>query len=129
ELDVGMGRCGVRSGREALPLAERIAELPGLQLRGIQAYEGHCMLEPDPEKRFADAHAANQMAIDCFDLLVERGHPVQVISAGGTGTYFITGANPRIHEVQAGSYTLMDSMHGALVPGGFEVAMTVAGTV
>jgi D-serine deaminase-like pyridoxal phosphate-dependent protein len=87
------------------------------------------MLEPDRDKRIAGAHAANQLAIDCFDLLAERGHPVEVISAGGTGTYFITGANPRIHEVQAGSYTLMDSMHGALVPGGFEVAMTVAGTV
>jgi D-serine deaminase-like pyridoxal phosphate-dependent protein len=129
ELDVGMGRCGVRTQDEALPLAERIAELPGLTLRGLQAYEGHCMLEPDPDKRVADAHAANQMAIDAFDFLSERGHPLEAISAGGTGTYYITGANPRIHEVQAGSYTLMDSMHGALVPGGFEVAMTVAGTV
>ena len=129
ELDVGMGRCGVRSAAEALPLAERIAELPGLTLRGLQAYEGHCMLEPDRDKRIADAQTANQQAIDAFDLLAERGHPVEVISAGGTGTYYITGANPRIHEVQAGSYTLMDAMHGALVPGGFEVAMTVAGTV
>jgi D-serine deaminase-like pyridoxal phosphate-dependent protein len=129
ELDVGMGRCGVRSPEQTLPLAERIAALPGVTLRGVQAYEGHCMLEPDPDKRVAEARAANQAAIDAFDLLAEHGHPVQVISAGGTGTYFITGANPRIHEVQAGSYTLMDSMHGALVPGGFEVAMTVAGSV
>jgi D-serine deaminase-like pyridoxal phosphate-dependent protein len=129
ELDVGMGRCGVRSREEALPLAERIAELPGLKLRGIQAYEGHCMLEPDPDKRVADAQTANRRAIDAFDLLTERGHPVEVISAGGTGTYHVTGANPRIHEVQAGSYTLLDAMHRALVPGGFEVAMTVAATV
>jgi D-serine deaminase-like pyridoxal phosphate-dependent protein len=129
ELDVGMGRCGVRSPEEALPLAERIAELPGLRLRGLQAYEGHCMLEPDPDQRIADAQTANRQAIEAFDFLAERGHPVEVISAGGTGTYYITGANPRIHEVQAGSYTLMDAMHGALVPGGFEVAMTVASTV
>jgi D-serine deaminase-like pyridoxal phosphate-dependent protein len=129
ELDVGMGRCGVRSRAEALPLAERIRELPGLKLRGLQAYEGHCMLEPDPDQRIADAQTANRQAIDAFDFLAELGHPVEVISAGGTGTYHITGANPRIHEVQAGSYTLMDAMHGALVPGGFEVAMTVAGTV
>jgi D-serine deaminase-like pyridoxal phosphate-dependent protein len=129
ELDVGMGRCGVRTQDEAVPLAERIAELPGVTLRGVQAYEGHCMLEPDPDTRVREAHAANQKAIDLFDLLAERGHPVQVISGGGTGTYYITGANERIHEVQAGSYTLMDAMHGALVPGGFEVAMTVAGSV
>jgi D-serine deaminase-like pyridoxal phosphate-dependent protein len=129
ELDVGMGRCGVRSREEALTLAERIAKLPGLKLRGLQAYEGHCMLEPDPDKRIADARTANRQAIDAFDFLAERGQPVEVISAGGTGTYHITGANPRIHEVQAGSYTLMDAMHRALAPGGFEVALTVASTV
>jgi D-serine deaminase-like pyridoxal phosphate-dependent protein len=129
ELDVGMGRCGVRSREDTLPLAERIAELPGLKLRGLQGYEGHCMLEPDTDQRIADAQTANRQAIDAYDLLAERGHPVEVISAGGTGTYFITGANPRISEVQAGSYVLMDAMHRTLVPGGFEVALTVAGTV
>jgi D-serine deaminase-like pyridoxal phosphate-dependent protein len=129
ELDVGMGRCGVRSREEALRLAERIAELPGLELRGLQAYEGHCMLEPDPDQRVADARTANRQAIDTFDFLAERGHPVEVLSAGGTGTYYVTGANPRITEIQAGSYTLMDAMHLSLVPAGFEVAMTVATTV
>ncbi|MDX6687986.1 MAG: D-threonine aldolase [Baekduia sp.] len=129
ELDVGMGRCGVRSPEDTLRLADRIAELPGLKLRGLQGYEGHCMLEPDPDLRIADARTANQQVIDAFDVLAESGHPVEVISAGGTGTYYITGANPRIHEVQAGSYTLMDAMHRSLVPGGFEVAMTVASTV
>ena len=48
---------------------------------------------------------------------------------GGTGTWYITGAHPRITEVQAGSYALMDCFHGNLVPGGFEIAMTVLGTV
>jgi D-serine deaminase-like pyridoxal phosphate-dependent protein len=87
------------------------------------------MLEPDPDTRAANTRAANQKAIDAFDFLAARGHPVEVISAGGTGTYSITGANPRIQEVQAGSYALMDAMHGALVPGGFEVAMTIATSV
>jgi D-serine deaminase-like pyridoxal phosphate-dependent protein len=129
ELDVGMGRCGVRSREHALTLAERITELPGLKLRGLQAYEGHCMLEPDIDKRLTDVQAANRQAIDAFDFLAEHGQPVEVISAGGTGTYSITGANPRIQEIQAGSYVLMDAMHRTLVPGEFEVAMTVAGSV
>ncbi len=129
EVDVGMGRCGVRTKGDALPLAERIADLPALKLRGLQGYEGHCMLEPDRAKRLADAGAANEKVVEAFDFLVDRGHPVEIVSAGGTGTYFITGANPRIDEVQAGSYALMDCFHGNLVPGGFEVAMTVAGTV
>ena len=129
ELDVGMGRCGVRTKEEALPLAERIAALPNVEFRGMQGYEGHCMLEPDRDKRFEQAHAANEKLVGAADFLYEHGHPSQDISGGGTGTYFITGAHPRISEVQAGSYTLMDCFHGNLVPGGFELAMTVAGHV
>ncbi|MBV9605646.1 MAG: alanine racemase [Solirubrobacterales bacterium] len=129
EIDVGMGRCGVRTVSDLVPIADRIAALPHVSLRGIQAYEGHCMLEPDPEKRVRDASAANALAIEGADLLIAHGHPVADISAGGTGTYFIAGANPRITEVQAGSYSLLDRFHGDLVPGGFEVAMTVLGTV
>lgn len=129
ELDVGMGRCGVRTMDELLPIAERIAELPDLRLRGLQAYEGHCMLESDRDKRLRDATAANAKAVAAADFLAAHGHPCADISAGGTGTYFITGANPRITEVQAGSYALLDCFHDELVPGGFEVAMTVLGTV
>jgi D-serine deaminase-like pyridoxal phosphate-dependent protein len=87
------------------------------------------MLEPDQEKRYRDANAANEQAVEAADFLADHGHPCTDISAGGTGTYFITGAHPRITEVQAGSYTLLDCFHGNLVPGGFEVAMTVLGTV
>ena len=129
ELDVGMGRCGVRSREAMLPLAERIAELATLRFRGVQGYEGHCMLEPDPQRRLAETQSANARVLEAVDYLAERGHPSEVVSAGGTGTYFITGANPRISEVQAGSYALMDCFHGNLVPGGFEMALTVLGTV
>jgi 3-hydroxy-D-aspartate aldolase len=129
EIDVGMGRCGVRTKEEALPLAELIAGLPNVSLRGMQGYEGHCMLEPDPDKRIAEAHTANEKLVEAVDYLAEHGHPSQDVSGGGTGTYYITGAHPRITEVQAGSYALMDCMHGNLVPGGFEVALTVLGTV
>jgi D-serine deaminase-like pyridoxal phosphate-dependent protein len=119
----------VRSKEALTPIAERIAELPAVSLRGLQAYEGHCMLEPDRGKRIREARAANELAVQAADFLAEHGNPCADISAGGTGTYFITGANPRITEVQAGSYVLLDSFHANLVPGGFEVAMTVLGTV
>jgi D-serine deaminase-like pyridoxal phosphate-dependent protein len=129
EIDVGMGRCGVRSKEEALVVAESIAALPHVSLRGMQGYEGHCMLEPDREKRFEEAHKANETLVGAVDFLAEHGHASADISGGGTGTYFITGAHPRITEVQAGSYTLMDRFHGNLVPGGFEPALSVLGTV
>jgi D-serine deaminase-like pyridoxal phosphate-dependent protein len=129
ELDVGMGRCGVRTKEEALPLVEAIRGEAALRFRGMQGYEGHCMLEPDPAVRARECRAANARLIEAVDFLAGHGHASEAVSAGGTGTYSITGANPRITEVQAGSYALMDAFHGGLVPGAFEVAMTVLGTV
>jgi D-serine deaminase-like pyridoxal phosphate-dependent protein len=129
ELDVGMGRCGVRTKEAALVIAERAAGKENLSFRGMQGYEGHCMLEPDRDVRLAETHRANEKLVDAVDHLAKRGYPSTDVSAGGTGTYFITGANPRITEVQAGSYVLMDCFHGNLVPGGFEIAMTVLATV
>ncbi|WP_336983348.1 MULTISPECIES: amino acid deaminase [unclassified Cedecea] len=40
ELGVPGGRCGCRSPEQALALAKRVAELPGLNLRGLELYEG-----------------------------------------------------------------------------------------
>jgi D-serine deaminase-like pyridoxal phosphate-dependent protein len=128
EVDVGMGRGGVRSPEEGVTLAQRMAKLPGLRLRGVQGYEGHCMLETDREVRISKVRAA----IDCLAGVVESlghaGFPCEVVSASGTGTYDITGNDPRITEIQAGSYVFMDNFHGNLVPG-FSRALTVLGTV
>ncbi len=129
EVDVGMGRCGVRELEDLLPIAETIDAAEALSLRGIQAYEGHCMLEPDRDLRVQLAGEANARAVDAADFLLAHGFACPDISGGGTGTYYITGANPRFTEVQAGSYALLDCFHDNLIPGGFEVALTVLGSV
>ena len=128
EVDVGMGRCGVRSPEDAVDLARRVAELRGLRLRGVQGYEGHCMREPDRSARIEKAQAAMAYLGEVVDRLAAAGFDCEVVSAGGTGTYDITGANPRVTEIQAGSYVFMDTFHANLVPG-FAHALTVLGTV
>lgn len=40
ELGVAGGRCGCRSSEAALTLAQKIADMPGLRLRGLELYEG-----------------------------------------------------------------------------------------
>jgi len=128
EVDVGMGRGGVRSPEDAVALARRVDELPGLRLRGVQGYEGHCMREPDRGVRVEKAQAAMAYLGEVIDRLAAAGFECEVVSAGGTGTYDITGANPRVTEIQAGSYVFMDNFHGNLVSG-FSRALTVLGTV
>ena len=128
DLDVGMARCGARSPEQALDLARQVSTARGLELRGVQAYEGHCMLEPDRETRIRLATEAMEYAASVKDLLRSDGLPAGVLSAGGTGTYNITGRNPAVTELQAGSYVFMDAFHGNLVPG-FEVSLTVLTSV
>jgi D-serine deaminase-like pyridoxal phosphate-dependent protein len=128
DLDVGMARCGARSPEQALDLARRVHAAPGLGLRGVQAYEGHCMLEPDEGTRLRLATEAMDYASSVKDLLRADGLPADVLSGGGTGTYNITGRNPAVTELQAGSYVFMDAFHGSLVPG-FEVSLTVLTSV
>jgi D-serine deaminase-like pyridoxal phosphate-dependent protein len=128
EADVGMGRGGVRSPEEAVDLARRLHGMPGLRLRGVQGYEGHCMHELDRSARAEKAQTAMAYLGEVVDRLAAAGFGCEVVSAGGTGTYDMTGANPRVTEIQAGSYVFMDAFHANLVPG-FSHALTVLGTV
>jgi len=128
EIDVGMGRGGVRAVADAVTVAQHIAKLKHLRFRGLQAYEGHCMMEPNREARIVKARQAADLTGEAIDLLAKAGFKCETISGGGTGTYEFTGADPRYTELQAGSYLLMDMFHGKLVSG-FEHALTVMTTV
>jgi len=128
EIDTGMNRSGARTEEEACLLAAHASRLPGLRLLGVMGYEGHCMLEPDRALRVTKAHAAMEFLIHVVDVLAAAGFDSPVISAGGTGTFDITGRNPRVTELQAGSYVFMDAFHGGLVPD-FGIALTVLATV
>jgi D-serine deaminase-like pyridoxal phosphate-dependent protein len=128
DVDVGLGRCGVRSPTEAAELADRIAAVPGLTVRGVMGFEGHCTFEPDSERRRLLAEEAMARLLDAAEAIAARGHQIDVVSAGGTGTFDSTGAHPGVTELQAGSYAFMDSSHAAIVPG-FEFALRVLATV
>jgi D-serine deaminase-like pyridoxal phosphate-dependent protein len=128
DLDVGMARCGARSPGQALELARKVHAAAGLDLKGIQAYEGHCMLEPDPATRLRLATEAMAYAASVKEQLRADGLPAGTLSAGGTGTYNITGRHAEVTELQAGSYVFMDAFHQNLVPG-FEVSLTTLATV
>ena len=128
EVDIGMGRGGVRSTEAAVTLAHHPSTLPGLRFRGVSGYEGHCMHEADRAARIQKV----QTAMDCLGAAIDRlaaaGFACEIVSAGGTGTHDITGHDARVTEIQAGSYVFMDNFHAQLVPG-FERALTVLGTV
>lgn len=128
DVDVGMGRCGVRSAKEAVALAEHVTRLPNLRLRGVQGYEGHCLREPDREARALKVKAAIDQLAGAAAALVRAGFACDIVSASGTGTCEWTGGDPRVTEIQAGSYLLMDRFHAGYSKE-FSPALTVLATV
>jgi D-serine deaminase-like pyridoxal phosphate-dependent protein len=128
EVDTGMDRCGVDTPQEALALGRAVLDVPGLRLRGVTGYEGHCSLTPERELRHSRQQTAMQRLIEVADLLEDDGIPCPVRSAGGTATWDWTAAYPGITEIQAGTYVVMDNFHAAMV-GGFEQPLTVQSTV
>ena len=48
EVDIGMHRCGVEPGEKAVDLARHIQSLPNLMFWGLQGYDGHLQMIPDP---------------------------------------------------------------------------------
>jgi D-serine deaminase-like pyridoxal phosphate-dependent protein len=126
-VNVGQNRTGITPGESAAELARR-ARSEGLKVRGLMGYEGHLGHLPDgPEKERAYGEAMRTL-MDCRSLLEARGTPVEIVSAGGTGTYKLSSRFPQITESQAGSYLLMDTNYASTCKD-FERALTVLATV
>ncbi len=124
EVDIGMGRCGLPPGESVVELAKQIVKFPGVQLDGIQAYEGHLVNVIDRDQRRTQSQAAMQLAIDTRRLLEKSGIPVTCLSGCSSATYDSTGAMDGVDEIQAGSYATMDRQYYRLAPE-FEIAMSL----
>lgn len=128
DVNVGMPRCGVAPGDAAVALARRIDGTPGLRLRGLMGYEGHAVGVPDRQTREAQTRAAMAVLTTTALAVKAAGLACDIVSAGGTGTYDITGRVEGVTEVQAGSYVLMDTAYARLgLP--FQQAFYILATV
>lgn len=131
EVNIGMNRCGVESGKPALELAEQIRQSPNLIFEGLMGYEGHTVAKPDQAERDTAAREAIQRLVDAKHYLEKHSVEVAIMSGGGTGTFNITGSIPEMTEVQAGSYVFMDSTYRNVQGAGdqFDCSLSVLATV
>jgi D-serine deaminase-like pyridoxal phosphate-dependent protein len=120
DVDVGLGRGGVRSGQEALWLARQTIQ-NGLIFRGLMGYEGRII-----SATACESAMERLVAYRC--LIEESGITVGMVTAGGTGSYAIVGQYPGITEVQAGSYIVMDADYHGVCPD-FNPVLSVIATV
>lgn len=128
EVDVGMGRCGVEPGEPALELARAVSAMPGLDFRGIQAYEGHVVYTNDLDQKSQLVRESMDKAIQTRRLIEAAGIEVGLISGGSSSTYLITALIEGVDEIQAGTYPTMDWRYAQLAPE-FEIALSVLARV
>jgi D-serine deaminase-like pyridoxal phosphate-dependent protein len=128
EVDIGMGRCGVRPPQAALELARRVSDEPHLRFSGLMGYEGHLVMVKDLHERRQRVQQAFMALAETRELLEQNDLAVTVVSGGGTGTYDLTSQVASVTEIQAGSYVLMDTTYRRVRPE-FELALMVLTTV
>ena len=111
EIDIGMKRVGVEPGPPVLALSKAIGDQAGLAFKGLMGYEGHALdCWPHSAKQRA-CYQALDLLVESRNLLKDNGIPVEIVSAGGTGSYEISALHDGITEIQAGGGVFMDAMY------------------
>ena len=127
EINVGLNRCGVLPGKPALDLVQKISSLRNLVFRGVMGYEGDIFIL-DLEEKMKKCAESNRLLVETMKLIEKEGFPVEIVTAGGSNTSYLTGLYPGITDIQVGSYVTMDS-HNRYYGLDFEQAVTVLSTV
>lgn len=127
DVDIGLQRCGVPPVEPAVRLAHAVAE-KGLRFRGLMGYAGHLSHQPHGSTKDEAVATALSPLMEVKACLEREGIPVDIVSAGATGTYSSSGRYPGVTEVQAGSYLLMDTNYRQVCTD-FDLTLTILATV
>lgn len=115
EIDCGAGRCGVKTPEDVVAIAKAAAAAPGLKFTGIQAYQGAMQHMDRYEDRKAKLEAAISQVKSCVDALDAAGLKPELVSGGGTGSYYFESNSGVYNELQCGSYAFMDADYGRIL--------------
>ncbi|MEZ5734134.1 MAG: DSD1 family PLP-dependent enzyme [Paracoccaceae bacterium] len=115
EIDCGAGRCGVTTTQDVVAIAKAIDAAPGLKFTGIQAYQGAMQHMDRYEDRKAKLDAAIAMVEDAVQGLKANGLTPELVSGGGTGSYYFESNSGVYNELQCGSYAFMDADYGRIL--------------
>lgn len=128
EINVGQNRAGIAPGAQAVELAQHIVALSGLQLVGVQGYEGH-LQHLDSTARQSQCGEAMQRLCETVRLIKAAGIPLSIVTTGGTGTAEICAQYAEVTEVQPGSFVFMDVAYRNAIGPIYANALTVLSTV
>jgi 3-hydroxy-D-aspartate aldolase len=95
-IEMTHGRCGVSPGKPVVDLAKKVVSMKNLEFRGIYGYENPVDKEIALER--------DKQTVDTANMIRAEGIDVEIVSAGSTGTYEVTGTYPGITEIEPGSF-------------------------
>ncbi len=108
DLDPGIRRTGVTPGAPAVDFYQRVLDLEGLRVRGLQAYAGHIMHVEGWKKRKESNIEALARCFETRHAIESAGHEIEIFTGGGTGTFDIDPGLDEFTDLQVGSYLFMD---------------------
>ena len=106
EVDVGFGRCGLGNEDDVLALARVIAELPGLEFKGLMFFPGHFTVPPS--QRAVLREQVNEFLDRTFDVFARAEAPLAIVSGGSTPTAYESSLFHGVNEVRPGMYIFND---------------------
>ncbi len=109
EVDVGAGRCGIAPGDDAVALAETVAALDGVRLKGLQAYQGSAQHIRNVNERGAAIGSSCDLVKRTLDGLAAADLAPEIVTGAGTGSFRFEASSGLYHELQCGSYIFMDA--------------------
>jgi 3-hydroxy-D-aspartate aldolase len=115
EIDCGAGRCGVSTTQDVVAIARAVDAAPNLRFSGIQAYQGAMQHMDKYEDRKAKLDIAIGMVKDAVQGLKSVGLEPELVSGGGTGSYYFESNSGVYNELQCGSYAFMDADYGRIL--------------
>ncbi len=115
EIDCGAGRCGVTTTPAVIEIAKAVEAAEGLKFTGIQAYQGAMQHIDTYEGRKEKLDIAIAMVKDAVEGLKAEGIECELVSGGGTGSYYFESNSGVFNELQCGSYAFMDADYGRIL--------------
>ncbi|AWM29436.1 3-hydroxy-D-aspartate aldolase BhcC [Sinorhizobium fredii] len=114
EIDCGAGRCGVTTTAAVVELAKAVDGASGLKFVGVQAYQGAMQHIDDYAGRKAKLDVAIAQVKEAVEGLKAEGLEPELVSGGGTGSYYFESNSGVYNELQCGSYAFMDADYGRI---------------
>jgi D-serine deaminase-like pyridoxal phosphate-dependent protein len=129
KVDCGYHRVGVAPER-APEAAQRLAELPGIALRGVFTHAGHAYLASGRDEVERIARSEGEILVAAAGELRARGLPIEDVSVGSTPTARGAMSVAGVTECRPGNYVYHDASQVSIGTCAIEdCAMTVIATV